>query len=288
MIYTSVGIILIVFIFMYKKHREVIKYIPVSHKGLINLYNMINIEKSKISLYKLYLNIILMFSVIVGLAVIFKLNTFYMLTIVIVSLILMPLIILWHLNFEKEAFEFNNLITYLNQFIIVFKSYPKVYTTLIEIESTIYGNLKSLVNEMIQKIQAGESSITCLNAITERYPHFILHNLHALVYNIEKYGTTDYFEALDLIQDDIDDWVEDVMAFNYLKKRIITKVVVLIGFALLICFMALKMLFSIDLQINGPIYQFSLLLFCLIQIFTYLLSASLLNSSWIEKSESLC
>ena len=170
---------------------------------------------------------------------------------------------------------------------MVFKTYPKIYPTLIEIENTVSGQLNSLVNNSIENIKNGHSSFDSLNAITIVYPHFIIHNLHSLAYSIEQYGTTEYYEALDLIQDDVDDWVEDVAAYNYNKNKIITKLTVLIIFALFICFMALKMILSIDIEISVINYQISIFIFCLVQIITYVTSISVLNSKWIESSESL-
>ena len=287
MIYISIGCVVIICMYLFYKQRQIIKYLPVSHKGLINLYNIVNSEYNNTTLYKLYFNIFLMFAFTVVMVVIFKLNLIFTITILIVSLLLIPLLILWQLNFEKEAFEFNNLVTYLNQCIIVFKSYPKVYATLIEIENAVSGNLNCLIEESINNIKSGESIFDSLYTITKAYPHFILHNLHTLVCSVEQYGTSDYYEALDLIQDDIDDWLEDVSAYNFAKKRIINKVTFLIGFAVVICFMALRMLSTIDININGSLYQLSIFFFCMIQIFTYVISVSLLNSKWIESSEKL-
>lgn len=287
MLYISIFTVFTVFIYLYQKQKQIIKYIPVSHKGLINLYTIINSENNNISLYKMYFNITVMFGLIIVMSIIFKLNLMFTITLIIVSLFLIPLIILWELNFSKEEFEFNNLVNYLNQFIMVFKSYPKIFSTLTEIENTISGDLNLLINESINDIKNGQRTLDSLTSITKKYPHFIVHNLHSLVFSIEQYGTKDYFDALDLIQDDIDDWVDDVINYNYSKKRIIGKVVFLIGFALVICFMAIRMLFSIDLKVSGITYQVAILVFCLIQIITYVMSVSLLNNKWIEPSEVL-
>lgn len=285
MLYLSGITIILVFLYLFKKQREIVKYIPISHKGLINLYQVINTNNSHISLYKMYFNIAIMFGLIIVMAFTLKLNFIFTGSLLIISLLLTPLIILWRLKYTREEFDFNNLVTYLNQFIMVFKSYPKVYSTLIEIENSISGDLQILVNNSIEQIKTGQSSLDALQEITNVFPHFIVHNLHTLVYSIEQYGTLEYFEALDLIQDDLDDWVEDMSAFNYSKNRIIQKVLILIIFAFLICFMALKMLFTVDTSINTTSYQVTMFAFCLIQILTYVVSSSLLNSKWIERSE---
>lgn len=287
LIYLSVFVIVCLLIYLFIKQAEIVKYIPITHKGVINLYNVMSENDKYTSLYKIYFNIILLFLFIVLMSIVLKLNILFTITLIIISLLLIPLVILWRLNYYRQEYEFNNLIIYLNQFIMVFKSYPKVYPTLIEIENTVTGELSDLVNICIDKIKDGESSQEALLEISNKYPHFILFNLHSLAYNIEQYGTPDYFEALDLIQDDIDDWSEDVNAYNHDKARIINKVSFLIFFAFGICFMALKMLFAIDMDLNNNSYQISIFLFCLLQIFTYVSSLSVINTKWLESSETL-
>lgn len=287
MFYISIGTIVMVYLYMFKKQREVIKYIPISHKGLINLYQVINSKKSNISYYKMYFNIIVLFILLVLMSKTLSLNFMYTIALILIALLLMPLVIIWQLNYLRQEYDFNNLVTYVNQFILVFKSYPKIYPSLVEIENTLTGNLKKLVNCSIEEISSGHSSYQALLAISETYPHFILSNLHSLAYSIEQYGSTDYFDALDLVQDDLDDWVEDVTSFNYNKKRIIQKIKVLIAFAYVICLVALKMLFTVKVAVSSTIYQTSMFMFCLLLIFTYLIAVSLLNANWIERSESI-
>lgn len=285
MLYLSAFIILSIFIYLYKKQKEIIKYIPITKKGIVNLYEIINKSDTYISFYKLYFNMAIMFAFTLLMAFTLKLNLMFTITLFIISLIVMPLITLWKLTYYREAYEFNNLVTYLNQFMMVFKSYPKVYATLIEIENTISGNLKILVNDSIEEIKNGQSSQRALENITKAYPHFIVYNLHSLVFSIEQYGSRDYFEAIDLIQDDLDDWLEDILAYQFEKNKIIRKVLILICFAFIICFIALKMLFVVEVQVTSTIYQVSMFIFCLLLIFTYLAATSVLNADWIERSE---
>lgn len=287
MLYLCVITIIVLYIYLFKKQKQILKYIPLTHKGIINLYKVINISSTYLSLYKLYFNIIVMFILIIFIAITLKLNSLFTITLIVINLSLIPLIIIWRLNYHRQEFEFNNLIVYLNQFIIVFKSFPKIYSTLIEIEDTISGKLNLLINNSIKEIEKGSSSQEALKEITKIYPHFIVYNLHTLVFTIEQYGTDDYFNALDLIQDDLDDWIEDIDMFNYSKNRIIQKVSILIIFALIICFVAIKMLFTTNVDANSTIYQISMFGFCLTLIFTYVISVSLLNLKWLERSEVL-
>lgn len=287
MLYISITAIIIVYIYMFKKQRKLMKYIPISHKGLINLYQVINSKHSNISFYKMYFNIVVLFILIITMAKTLSLNLMYTVTLILISLLIMPLVIIWQLNYFRQQYDFDNLVTYINQLILVFKSYPKIYPSLLEIENTVSGHLNTLVNKSIEEIKLGQSSFEALAPISKHYPHFIVFNLHSLLYSIEQYGSLDYFEALDLVQDDLDDWVEDVNNFNFNKKRIIHKISILILFAYIICLLSLKMLFTMEVKVYSTLYQTSMFLFCLLLVLTYLIAISLLNAKWIERSESL-
>ncbi len=121
MLYVSIGSIIGVYIYMFKKQRDLVKYIPISHKGLINLYQAINFKNSKVSYYKLYFNITVLFITIVTITKTLGLNLVYTLTIILIAILLLPLVVIWQLNYYRQEYDFNNLVTYINQFILVFK-----------------------------------------------------------------------------------------------------------------------------------------------------------------------
>ena len=101
MIYLSGFIILLVYLYLFKKQREILKLIPISHKGIINLYRVFNTNNS-LSLYKLYFNIIAMFGFIIFMAIAFKLNMIFTITLILVRVLLLPLIVVWRVNYQKQ------------------------------------------------------------------------------------------------------------------------------------------------------------------------------------------
>ena len=87
MLYLSAFIILSIFIYLYKKQKEIIKYIPITKKGIVNLYEIINKSDTYISFYKLYFNMAIMFAFTLLMAFTLKLNLMFTITLFIISLI---------------------------------------------------------------------------------------------------------------------------------------------------------------------------------------------------------
>lgn len=284
------GILIIIFLYLYlfQKHRDIIKYLPLSKKGVYNLNERINMQHDKGSLYTLYFNMIALCIGVIGLSLLLKLNFGYTTFLVLISISLIPFIIIWNLNFKINEHEFINLTTYLTQFILVFKTNHKVLFALEELVNTLEGRIRTDVEHMIKYINDGQNTQSVLDGFNQKHPHFIVYNLHSLVVSVEKYGSVDYFEALDLIQDDIDDWIDDTHEYSYNKKNLIRKINTLILFAFGICYMALNMLLAIELSTNTALYQSTLFLFCFIQIITFTLSHSVLNMTFLHASETVC
>ncbi len=288
MLILSIILILSSYVYLFKKHKEVLAYIPISKKRVLKLYNKVNTHQNKGSLYLLYIRIIMVVLLIVLMALTLKLNLRYVLALVIMALSFLPLVLIYNINNEMIILEFNNLEVYLTQFILIFKSNGKIVYTLEEVKDTLSGPVKKSVGDALNLIKEGYSSQEALASITKTYSHFIVYNLHSLVNSVESYGSSDYYEALDLIQDDIDDWSEDINNYNYSKKDIIRKVNILILFAYVICFIALKMLFSVQVETNTSLYQTTIFLFCFIEMITFVSTQSILNYSFIQKRESIC
>lgn len=288
MIFFSFIIILVIYMMFLKKHREMIKYIPLSKKGVLNLYQKVVLHPSKYSLYLLYLKMFSNVFLVIVMAVSLKLNPKYIMLLTVITLSFIPFVLIWNLNHDLSMQEFNNLELYLTQFILIFKSHHKVIYVLYELEKILEGKVKEAASKAIKMYEEGQDTNECLKTISEAYPHFIVYNLHVLVLNVETFGSSDYSEGLDLIQDDIDDWSEDILVYNHQKKDIIKKVNILICFAFLISVMALKMLFAVSLSTDTMMYQMTMFIFCFIEVTTYVMTQSIINEPFIQKSEVLC
>ena len=287
MIYLSIFTILLVYFYLVKKHYNILKIILKSKNQIQNIYDKFNENYNFSSIYKLYFQVFLLVSIVLMMLYLLKLNYIYSISILIIIFMLLPLLISMKLSYLKDNVEFENLIIYLSQFVLVFKSDPKVLYVLNELKDAVNGPLQHLIGEVIEDIEKGISNSTALLKISQQYPHFIVYNLHNLVVNIEMYGSNDYYEALDLIADDVDDWLDDINNFNYEKNLIINKVGILIIFSFVICFMALNMLFNLEINTNTILYQSAIFLFIVLEILTYILAHTTLLKTYLNESECL-
>lgn len=287
MIFFSIITMILMYSYLFYKHREMAKYIPINKKRIKNLYLKLNQNPSKYTLYLLYFKLSMTVIFVLIMAYLLRVNLVNTILLVLISITFLPFVLIWNIDYQLNNFEFNNLYIYLTQFVLIFKTYNKVLATLQELAPIIEGRVSEVVDESLDKLEKGSDISDSLSHISDRYPHFIVHNLHSLTISVESYGSNDYFEALELIQDDIDSWSDDVNHFSISKKNLINKINFLILFAFLICYMALKMLFSVSLNTDTILYQQAIFTFCLIQIITFVSTQSILKESFIHRSETI-
>lgn len=274
--------------YLFYKHKEMMKYIPINKKKINNLYLKLNQSPSKYSLYLLYARLSLTIVMVLVMAYLLRVNVVNTILLIIISLTLLPFVLIWNIDYQINTFEFNNLYIYLTQFVLIFKTFNKVLSTLQELNGILEGKVSEVVSESLDSLERGGDISDSLLTISNHYPHFIVHNLHSLTISVETYGSNDYYEALELIQDDIDDWSDDVNHYYLKKKNIINKINFLILFAFVICYMALKMLFTVSLNTSTILYQQAIFTFCLIQIITFVSTQSILKEPFIHRSETIC
>lgn len=285
--YLGIACVFLTYFYMFKKHRDIIKVLPLSKERIINLTESIKEAPHKGSLYSLYIRVTMIVLMIILLSLLLKLNAVNTIYLILIIFALFPLVIIWNMNYLKYESEFRELNTYLTQFILIFKSHNKILFTLEELLDSLNGVVRLTITHSIKMINDGSSLEESLAYINDKYPHFITFNLHSLVLSVEKFGSDDYYDALDLIQDDIDDWFDDINEYNSEKRKLINKIIIFILFAFIICYIALKMLTSVDIDFNTPVYQLAIFVFCILQVFTFVSVSSILNEEMIHKSEKL-
>ncbi len=218
----------------------------------------------------------------------FSLNIELILLLVLVLILSVPLLVMWQFQFNAYEREFHYLTSYLQQFIAIFKYQPKILYALIETEKILNYHLKEVVLLAIDEIQNKGDVEKGLRIIQNHYPHFIVFNLHTLASAVELYGADTYYEGLNLIQDDIDDWIEDIFDYKQKGIELKNKIVLMCGMSVLIAYLAKQMLLEIELTTSTVLYQESIFLFFMIIITTIVMAHRIYQKRWIEKSEEIC
>jgi len=205
----------------------------------------------------------------------------------IICLLSMPIVWIWQAQFQFHALEFEQITTFLQHFIAYFKSSEKVLLSLSESAVYVDGELKKSIEDAIEHLKNTGDTNGSFDIITSRYPHFIVNNCQIWVATAEQFGFEQSKEAIELLEDDIDDWIEDTMLF--IRNRLLMKnrILLMCGMSAVIALFNQNLLSSfLDLD-SVPIYHHVITLFLMSLHFTILMAFRLIKGRWIAKGECL-
>ena len=162
--------------------------------------------------------VFIMLTAIVLSTYLFKLSSNSVVVLSIVSVLLLPFIILSQIHFLYNNFRFEQINTYMQEMITVFKTKPKIRYSLIETSKLFDRGIKKNIDEAILYIDAGDESGAekykkALSIIEKKYPCSRIHSLHNLMCTVEGQNSVNYQKAIDDLYDDIQAWV--ARTYNY-------------------------------------------------------------------------
>jgi hypothetical protein len=198
-----------------------------------------------------------------------------------------PIVWIWQAQFQYHALEFEQVTTFLQHFIAYFKSSEKVLLSLSESVAYIDGELKKVVEEAIESLKQTGDTSAAFDIITQRYPHFIVNNCQIWVATAEQFGFDQSKEAIELLEDDIDDWIEDTMLFVRTRLQMKNRILLMCGMSAVIALFNQNLLSSfLDLH-HVRIYHHVIMLFLMTLHITVLMAFRLIKGRWIAKGECL-
>jgi hypothetical protein len=248
------------------------------------------IEKANVSKLKKLLSlnrfiIFLEIASVFAFAILFDLKMQASLVLLIISIGLSPWFIKFESIYHKEEKDFFELTDFLQQFVAAFKQHPKIYSSLNECKNLSTSTLNKDIQTWVLALEKGGFPKDHAKTFIEKYPHFIVGNLVHLMLAIEHYGSFEYAQGLEIIQDDLEDWIEDTYAFKQSQQSTKRRIELLSLLSLVIAFFSHSMLFKArSLELTG-FYQISLVLFLLMILFTLLMAHKALSSAWIDQRE---
>ena len=217
----------------------------------------------------------------------FFLPTHYSMVLLSLGWISLPMVWLWQAQFQYHALEFEQITTFMQHFIAYFKSSEKVLFSLSESVRYVEGPLKKVIEDAIEHLQNQGDTGSAFGIITQRYPHFIVYNCQIWVATAEQFGFEQSKEAIELLEDDIDDWIEDTWLAVRNRLQIKNRILLMCGLSALIALFNQNLLNSlIDLQ-HTEIYHSVIMLFLLSLHITVLMAFRLIKNRWINKGECL-
>ena len=219
---------------------------------------------------------------------VFKLPNTYQLILLGLSFILTPFFMHYQMRWKEEEQAFYELTDFLQQFLVSFKQHPKIYASLLESRPNTTGILREQVDCWINQLEIGVYPKESAQNFINKQSHFIVSNLIHLMLAVENYGTFNYIEGLEIIQNDIEDWIEDTTVFKNEQKSTKNRIQILALLACGIAWISHNMLFKTGLIETMNFYYFSLFVFLVLVLLTLFFSYKLISVPWIDASENLC
>jgi hypothetical protein len=258
-----------------------------SIKGSKHLLRELSMYGTKMNITSYYLWHIGALIAVVSFGWMFELQASYILILGIAAFLQVPAALTWHAIYRHEEYRFFQLTSFLQQFLAVFKIHPKIYRALQECRAPLDGRLAHDLDEWIANLDAGCSQQASVEPFLQNQPHFIVGNLVRLMMFAEEFGGERHFEGLEMIQDDIEDWIDDTITMKKSQRGLRNRILMLCGLAMLIAMMSQNMLLRTGLEINEPFRETTVFLFLMSIQLTILMAQKLVSVPWISNEEKL-
>ncbi len=258
-----------------------------SLKGSNHLKRELSMYGTKLNVTSYYMWHIGALSAVVSFSGMFQLQPVYVLILGIAAFLQVPAALTWHAIYRHEEYRFFQLTSFLQQFLAVFKTHPKLYRALQECRVGIDGQLALDLDEWIANLDAGCPQQASVEPFLKHQPHFIVGNLVRLMMFAEEFGGERHMEGLEMIQDDIEDWIDDTIAMKKNQRGLRGRILLLCGLAMVIAMMSQNMLLRTGLEIDEPFRETTVFIFLMSIQLTILMAQKLVSVPWISNEEKL-
>ncbi len=275
---------LVVFVTLTKNDIPIVKLLKGNFSSLKHIYKNLTFD---FNIKYQTLMFVLVCIVLVVISLLFYLPPKHMFVLLGFVGISYPIITLWQLQHRFHAHDFEQITSFLQHFLAHFKSHNKVLLGLVECREYVEDDMLVLLDQAVNTLEKSGDAEKAFEIISSKYPHFIVYNIQTWITSAEMYGVDDCKEAVELLEDDIDDWIEDthlyVMSLHQMKNKIITLSLLSMVIAL---FNQVMLKTFMDLS-QASVYHNVIFIFLLIILFTILMGYRFLKDSWISKGECL-
>lgn len=251
------------------------------------IYSIYGSNLKKFNRKECLIQIIVVWFCLVIMSLLFKLNSTYSVLLSIIVTLTIPIIFHFQSQALSHAYFYNQITTFLQHFLAHFKLHHQTYHALIDVRLIMNADYQNLIDIAIKEVDINSSNHP-LTFLYRLCPHFIVLNIMSWIQHVEEYGMDQSYEILDMLENDIDDWIEDSTMFIKRIHETKNKILVLVGLSLLIALFNQHMLSSFMNVAQNDVYQVTIFAFLCVLIITVVKAFQTLNTSWILRSEYLC
>jgi hypothetical protein len=198
----------------------------------------------------------------------------------------------WWISVTQHRYSVNQKtffmeVDFYQQILALFKHHPKILFAFTESQHLAVGEFLTDVTNWIADLREGRPLGHSARHFLDRHPHFVVGNLVQLMVAVELFGTQDYGLSLDIIQDDLEEWIEDTVLVKQQERQQRNRIAILCLFALIIAYFSQSMLSSSGLSGSASLTQGAMVIFLVMIQGTLAATQAILAMRWIEPSEEV-
>lgn len=234
-------------------------------------------------------SIVILMAGIVASGYIFKLEFQTIVWLGFFAILLLPIIILSQIRFLHNNYRFEQMATYLQEMITVFKVNPKILYSLKEVQDlyTSPKGMKSTIQKSIDYIEHNSEANDdfykrALDIIEEDYPCTRVHSLHSLMLTVENQNSVNYHDAINDLYEDIQAWITRTYDYQIELKNIKNQFTIVILLTIGVASAMVNILPSnMTSFVTNPVYQVATALMLAIFLVMFCFVQSKLNGQWL-------
>lgn len=178
-------------------------------------------------------------------------------------------------------------VDFYQQVLALFKHHPKIMYAFTESRHLVNGEFALQLELWIDDLREGRPLGASARRFLDHHPHFVVGNLIQLMVAVELYGTLDYGASLDIIQDDLEEWIEDTVLIKQQERQQRNRIAILCVFSLIIAYFSQSMLASSGVDSQQALTSGALVVFIAMIQATLGATQWILSLPWVESSEEV-
>ena len=203
--------------------------------------------------------ILLVMAVVFCFFQLFSLRLVYQMPLYLITVFLLPDMLFCILAQRMEEQRFRDMTLFLQHLIALFRQYQKVYQAMRECGAYVSIDFQKRIAQCVAALDRGCSLQDACMLLYEDHPHFIIHHTFMCMETLEAQGGDLKEQGLDLILEDIDDWIEDTYAYKQEQLSSKNRILILCVMSAVIAFLAKNMLRQLETELvcDGILFHLS-------------------------------
>lgn len=282
--------ILIIFSLFYKKIVKIapyLRYYVFHKKGMLAIKEQVSIYHFQYSNKQQGKFLVFIIAAISFIAYTFHLSVERILLLNIAVTIVIPYVVLDIAKYDFQHRDFLSLTSTLQYFLSQYKIEPHLKKSLQGSSVIANKELQNCFTKIVNRLEQEGNIMVFQEELISYNPHFIIANITNFICNLELYGASNFEMGIDLLIEDVEQWIADCHASKRALLQIRNRICLLCMFSLVIANFAMQMLLNVEFNSNSGIYQNMLFIYFLSLVFTLQQAFHLHHYDWVEPKECL-